>query len=135
MLVIDCSITMAWLFEDEKTAKTEQVLNDIVDDIIAIVPPIWLLEVTNTLLVGQRRGRLTAAQVNHFWKMLQALSIQLDHYVSYEQTESIHNLAKTYKLSAYDAAYLHVALKNHSPLATLDKKLIAAAQACGAEIY
>ncbi|HVV67615.1 MAG TPA: type II toxin-antitoxin system VapC family toxin [Gammaproteobacteria bacterium] len=135
MLVIDCSITMAWLFEDEKNHKTEQILNDVVADTIAIVPPLWLLEVSNTLLVAENRKRVTPAQVSHFWKTLQALSIQFDHHVSYEQGESILNLARVYQLTSYDAAYLNTAIKHHIPLATLDKKLLDSAKACGVQIY
>lgn len=135
MLVIDCSVTMAWLFEDEKTQKTEQILDDITANTIAIVPSIWLLEVINTLLVAERRKRLTPVEAMHFWETLQSLSVEFDHHIGYEYNEPIFNLARTHQLTSYDAAYLSLAIKHHIPLATLDKKLITSAQACGIEIY
>lgn len=135
MLVLDCSITMAWLFEDEKTEKTEQILNDIVSTTTALVPSLWLLEVTNTLLVGEGRKRLTPAQVIHFLETLKHLDIQFDHHMNYDQGESILHLARSYQLSSYDAAYLHLAMKHDIPLASLDKKLLSCAKACGVKIY
>lgn len=135
MLVIDCSITMAWLFEDEKTAKTECILNDIVANTSALVPSVWLLEVINTLLVGERRKRLTSAQVIHFLETLKNLDIQIDQHNNHGQSDSILNIARNYQLSAYDAAYLNLAIKHDVPLATLDKKLLSSAKACGVVIY
>lgn len=135
MFVIDCSTTMAWLFEDEKTATTEQILNDLAGDAIALVPGVWLLEVVNTLLVAERRKRVTSAQAAHFWQFLQTLPIEFDHHVSYEHSEPVLNLARTHQLSAYDAAYLSLAIQHRLPLATLDKKLLAGAKACGVKIY
>jgi predicted nucleic acid-binding protein len=43
-------------------------------------------------------------------------------------------LASTYGLSAYDAAYLDVAMQEGIFLATQDQKLLAAATAAGVEI-
>ena len=45
------------------------------------------------------------------------------------------NLARAHNLSAYDAAYLELALRRGLKLATLDKKLKAAAAAAGVADY
>ena len=53
-------------------------------------------------------------------------------------TESVSNilpLAREYGLSAYDAAYLDVAVRHGAPPATLDNKLQKAAQKAGIEIF
>lgn len=97
---------------------------------VAIVPSLWLLEVTNILLVGERRGRNSVEQANEFWEILQILPIKIEQYSLEQCSTSIYNLARAHNLSAYDAAYLDLALKYSLPLATLDKRLITAAKAC-----
>ena len=44
-------------------------------------------------------------------------------------------LARGHKLSAYDAAYLELAIRRRLPLATLDDPLKAAAAAVGVALY
>lgn len=60
-IVIDSTVTLAWLFEDEANAVTDAVLDQLVGD-GAIVPPVWQLEVTNALLVAETHGRHSEAQ-------------------------------------------------------------------------
>jgi len=45
------------------------------------------------------------------------------------------NLARRYKLSAYDAAYLELALRSGLPLSTLDADLAKAATSAGVPIF
>jgi predicted nucleic acid-binding protein len=44
-------------------------------------------------------------------------------------------LARIYKLSSYDAAYLELAIREDLPLATLDRDLRKAAKKAEVEIY
>jgi len=44
-------------------------------------------------------------------------------------------LARAYRLSSYDPAYLELALREGLPLATLDKDLLKAARKSDIEIY
>ena len=60
-LVVDCSVTMSWCFRDEATRYTEDVFDRLRGE-PAVVPAIWPLEVANTLLVAERRGRITGAE-------------------------------------------------------------------------
>lgn len=53
--VLDCSATIAWCFTDESTPKTEDLLDSLTSDRFAYTPSLWPLEVTNVLLVGERR--------------------------------------------------------------------------------
>ena len=57
--VLDCSATMAWCFPDEATRETEDLLDSLANDNRAYAPSIWPLEVTNVLLVGERRNRIS----------------------------------------------------------------------------
>ena len=79
----------------------------------------WSLEVTNALAVGERRQRLSSADVTRFFELLKGLSIQVDP----------HTAARAHKLSVYDASYLELAIREGLVLATLDMKLQAAARA------
>jgi predicted nucleic acid-binding protein len=87
----------------------------------ALVPAFWALEVLNTLLVGERRGRIAAEQTRAFLDSLRALSPALD-YASLEQIAGpVQIICRDHRLTPYDALYVELALRSGSPLATLDQ--------------
>ncbi|MGD0516971.1 MAG: type II toxin-antitoxin system VapC family toxin [Thermoguttaceae bacterium] len=131
--VLDCSIAMNWCFEDESQLIADHVLDRLLKD-QALVPAIWLFEVANVLPVGERRGRLTPAQASHFITMLEMLPILVDSPTSLKTLSDIYTLAGTYRLSAYDAAYLELAMREGEVLATLDESLSAAAAKAGVSV-
>ena len=133
--VMDSSITMAWGFEDEKTSYTEAILNAVSAGSMAVVPTLWSYEVLNVLVTAQRRKRMTQAQALRFWRGLQSFSIRIDenHQTSHSSLE-LMSLAEQHHLTAYDAAYLELALREGLPLATLDESLKKAAKAAGVPI-
>jgi len=57
VLVLDASAALAWIFDDERE-DLPLLLMDAIDRGHAVVPAHWILEVTNGLLLAQRRGRL-----------------------------------------------------------------------------
>jgi hypothetical protein len=56
--VLDCSITMAWCFEDESSEYTDTILESL-KEATALVPTIWPLEVANVLLLSKKNNRNT----------------------------------------------------------------------------
>jgi len=58
-LVLDCSIVMAWFFADETSEYADDIARKLAEQ-RAFVPLNWPLEITNTLLVGERRNPLDA---------------------------------------------------------------------------
>jgi predicted nucleic acid-binding protein len=133
-LVIDSSVAIAWCFPDEKDAYSQSVLDALASE-PAFVPELWHLEVANTLIVGERRKRSTQAETVAWLGFLAELPIVVDDETkSHAFAETIH-LARSHNLSAYDAAYVELALRRGLPLATLDDKLKAAAQAVGVTLY
>lgn len=128
--VLDNSVVMAWYFEDEANAYTTAVLESLAEG-EALVPAIWPLEVANVLLVGERRGRSTEARTSRFIALLEALPIRVDAATPQRALSSILTLAREQRLSAYDAAYLDLAMREGLPLATQDQALRRAAEACG----
>jgi len=133
-LVIDCSLTMAWYFKDEATAYTNAVRAALVTE-RAVVPSHWSLEVANVLLMGERRKRSTQAKATKWLRFLSGLPIAIDQETATRAFDPIIALARAHKLTAYDAAYLELAIRRGLPLATLDKDLEKAARASGVSIY
>ena len=127
-LVIDSSMTLAWYFEDEKTAASITVLNQVVE-IGAVVPALRRLEVLNGLQVAVRRGRITVAYRDASLDDLRALAIAIDSGTNRQAWSATLRLCDRFGLTPYDAAYLELAQRRQLPLATLDGELIRAAQA------
>jgi len=132
--VLDCSLTVAWFFEDEMN-RYAQAVEDSLSKAAAVVPGLWPLEVANALLVGERRSRVTEANVTTFLRLLAALPIVLDDDTAIRAWQHSLHLARSHRLSVYEAAYLELALRRGLPLATLDDRLAAAAAAAGVPAY
>ena len=128
--VLDCSVTMAWCFEDERTTATDALLNKLVAE-GAEAPSIWPLEVTNVLIGAARRNRISPAAANVAAQRIAALPVLFDLEGSRRAWDSLLQLAVRYGLTSYDTCYLELALRKALPLATLDKALQQAATEAG----
>ena len=134
-LVVDCSVVMAWCFEDEADAYADSVLNLLVDsETETIVPSIWPLEVANVLLVAERRNRLTQADSLQFIKLLRELPITIDYESSDRALSEVLFIGREQGLSAYDAAYLELAMRQGAVFATRDDRLRKASERCGLKL-
>jgi predicted nucleic acid-binding protein len=129
--VLDASVALAWCFADEVSSATLRIRDRLATE-RAIVPSLWLYEVANALTVASRRGRMSAEMATDMARLLVSLPIDLAEPVR-DLTEPIH-LATQHNLSAYDAAYLHLAITSELPLATLDDRLATAARAAGVHL-
>lgn len=132
--VLDGSVALAWYFRDEKDAYADAVAARF-PNVEAVVPTIWPLEIANAVLMGERRKRSTIAQASSWLSFLSSLSIIVDGETGQRAWTDTLNLARTHKLSAYDAAYLELAIRLARPLATLDEELKAAAKVVGVPLY
>lgn len=128
--VLDCSVTMGWCFESEADGYTRAVLGALADS-AAVVPALWPLEVANVLLVAERRRRITRGDVARFIDLLADLPLEVAAPVAVGDISPFMGLGRDHALSAYGAAYLHLALQEHLPLATRDHALRAAARSSG----
>jgi predicted nucleic acid-binding protein len=131
--IIDSSITMAWCFLEEQTEATAEV-RDRLDAEAATAPAIWLLEVTNVLFHAEKRGRITPSLSSDFLEVLQKMTIEVDYDGAARCFEHVLPLCRRHHLTAYDAAYLELAIRTGLPLATLDGRLRAAAPAHGIDL-
>src|SRR4051794_15798506 len=123
--VIDASITACWAFSDESDA-TAAAARARLEVESAVAPSLWGFEIRNTLVVNERRKRIRADVSDRFLRLLAELPIVIAR--SADETD-ILVLARRHALTIYDAAYLEVARRRREPLATLDRKLAAAAVA------
>lgn len=131
--VLDCSVAISWCLVDEDNDYANAVL-DIMPNAEAFVPEIWSLEIVNTLLVAERRNRMTVEQTQASINWLQSLLITIDSLTSVQAFGRTLTLAREQKLASYDAAYLELALRLDLPLATNDKQLIEGALRCQVEL-
>ena len=128
--VVDASLALAWHFEDEISEYADRVLERLRED-RALVPSIWPLEVANALVVAERRGRLSSAKVARAVELFQELPVFVWEVAAQEALGPVLDLARAQGLTAYDAAYLELAMREGLPLATQDNDLRAAAEGVG----
>src|SRR5437879_3814712 len=114
--VVDCSMAMAWLFHDEATPKTADLLNRLATE-PALVPAWWFIEITNVLVMAERNGRITPAQSDAFIADLGKLGIERDDEAPDRAFTYLLALCRTHRLTSYDAIYLDLALRRNLPLA------------------
>ena len=132
-IVLDASITLAWLFEDE---HTDQVLATISHVYLggASVPPLWRYEVANGLQMATRRQRITPDYRTRCFDKIDELPIKIDQDGLDEIWSVTVKLADLYRLTVYDAAYLELAQRRRLPLVTLDAALSKAARESGVDL-
>lgn len=131
--VLDNSVTMRWFFGDGKPqelAYAAKVLDALKQD-SALVPVTWGLEVANVITRAEAKGLVTEARSGVFLEMLEDVDIEVDAATSAHALSDTLQLARRYKLSAYDASYLELALRRGLALATLDEDLQRAAKKAG----
>ncbi|MBM3147305.1 MAG: type II toxin-antitoxin system VapC family toxin [Actinobacteria bacterium] len=124
--VLDCSVTMAWAFDDEDVPHAVAIRDDLVRS-EAFVPWLWTLEVGNALLVAEQRGRLTTTESDRFVELLGRLPLRIEATAVDRVLPDVLALGRRTGLSSYDAAYLELAGRLGLPLATLDERLRRAA--------
>ncbi|MGA7525587.1 MAG: type II toxin-antitoxin system VapC family toxin [Acidobacteriaceae bacterium] len=127
---VDASIVVAWAFSDEASPEAAAALSALARD-TAFVPVLWWFEIRNALAINERRGRLTEAKTAEFLRDLSRLQIVEK---AAPQESEVLRLARTHRLTVYDASYLELAQREAIPLATLDAALVKAAQAEGVPV-
>jgi predicted nucleic acid-binding protein len=125
VFVLDASIAAAWFLPDEHNDAADRLMAALKSS-PARVPALFWFEARNLFLVAERRERLRAGEASLCMAQLRRLPID-DHGCGEDQLSLA--LAARHSLSAYDAAYLALALEGGVPLATTDKKLAGAAHA------
>ncbi len=124
-LVVDSSVAASWGLPDENSAAAAQALAVATHESV-IVPTIFWHELRNVFLVGERRNRLTPEQTSTGLRAVGDLDPEVD---ASGQNHTVLDLARRHQLTAYDAAYLELAIRIGATMATLDARLAQAAKA------
>jgi len=132
-IVLDCSVVLTWFFEDESDPRADSALSQL-SKTEAIVPPLWFFELSNAILVAERKKRLSEADAARIIELIGDLPIAVDMDTATNALQETRLLAKEHNLSVYDAAYLELAMREGLLLATLDKYLEKAAKKAGVKV-
>ncbi len=120
--VLDSSVALSWVLPDESNPAVDTLCDRLTDD-VALVPPVWPLEIGNALLVGVKRGRLTSRDLSRLLSEMRALPVEIDSASTARSLEETLGIAQRYDLTTYDASYIELAKRRGVPLATLDHRL------------
>lgn len=126
-LILDASTALAAVLPDEDSLFARAAVAVAVRDGL-VVPTLWLYEIQNGLATALRRRRIDSASAHEALKALQGLAPEIQPPQGFGRELS---LAQTHALTAYDAAYLAVALNTGARLASNDDQLRRAAERIG----
>ena len=136
-IVLDASMALAWLIvraDGTEAALANRAFGEVSAN-GAEVPALWYAEVANTLLVFERAKRLTEQDSVSYLADLGLLAIAQDDLPCAPMQSSVLDLGRRHGLTAYDAAYLELAMRRAGVLATFDRKLAGAARAAGVRVF
>ncbi len=129
--VPDASVAAVWLLPDEEAPLADLALGRLMDE-EAKVPNLFWHELRNLLLSAERRGRIDERHANESIARLRQLPI---HCPGEPDDAHVMALARGHRLTAYDASYLALAIREGCALVTLDRRLTQAASAEGVSLF
>ncbi len=132
--VLDSSFALAWALPDETSEQADRFFSRMRGKYTFWVPALWWYEISNALIMAQRRRRLTEPDRIRVVEIYESLPIQTDIHLGPDIIRHFHALAQDHGLSAYDTAYLELAQRRGFELATLDQNLIKAARKTGVKL-
>lgn len=128
IVVGDASVAIAWLLDESAPAWVTAFWHAVVAGRVGVtVPTFFWLEIGNRLI---READVVPERVLAAIVRLEDLGFQTIEIDRSLRLMAIH-LAQRFRLSTYDALYLALADTSDLPLATLDRRLGAAAAALG----
>lgn len=135
--VLDASVALLWLAPETNPSGADYATGALLalKKSQAVVPSLLALEIANVVAKLESKGAVTEADSQRYIALLGRLNITVDQATAAHALGNTLNLARRYKLSAYDAAYLELALRTGTPLATLDTGLAKAATNAGVSIF
>ena len=133
--VLDASVALRWFLDHPVPAYANRVKQLFLKGVRAVVPALWHLELSNGLVVAERRSILASADVDQAMMDIEQIVAQaVDTDSSVVSARQAFATARSFQLSAYDAVYLDLARRERLPLATLDDRLRSAAARAGVEL-
>lgn len=131
LLVVDASAILGLALAGEPNEYSDAVLTEVVTRETA-APAIFWFELRNVLVTSERRGRISASGTAAFLASVAELGIRIEPV---PPESGVLEMARSHRLTVYDAAYLELAKRSRASLATLDARLAAAAEASGVPVF
>jgi predicted nucleic acid-binding protein len=125
--VVDASATLAWLLREADGERIKQLIFQGAP----VVPWLWRIEVANTLLVQERRKRLSEAHGTGLLRLVDEMDVEVVPEPGTRSLVTLAQFARPHQLTSYDAVYLELAVIRNLPLLTLDRNLRSAAERIG----
>jgi predicted nucleic acid-binding protein len=132
-LVVDASVALAWGLPDEISPYADAALVVAEQDGL-LVPEIWGREIANGLALAYIRKRITPTDEKAFLAAMSRLTIAVEGSSPLTVLRDGTAAAVRFELTAYDAAYVDLALREGLRLATLDDQMRKAAEKFGVTI-
>jgi predicted nucleic acid-binding protein len=135
--VLDASVALLWLVPQTNPSGIDyaDAILTAMKESQAVVPALFALELANVVAKVESKGLITQADSQRYISLLGQLNLVTDPATMVHALGDTLNLARRYKLSAYDAAYLELALRAGLALSTLDADLAKAATSAGVTIF
>lgn len=132
-VVIDASVSIAWLFQDQPGLKTaEQLFLDGYKYRRTLrAPLLWLWESANVLQTYARKGQILTADIPDLLRAFRYPRVVLDDVPDMGIQQSTLDIAMSTGLSYYDASYVELARRLGAELVTFDRPMKAGARQLG----
>lgn len=125
-MVLDASAALSWFFKDERDEIAVGMARAVTER-GAIVPPLFRWEMQNAFISAVRRKRITTELAVANLEALDELGLVVDEPILRSPFGAGIALAHRFRISAYDAAYLELAMRRSLPLMSRDERLMGAA--------
>jgi predicted nucleic acid-binding protein len=125
LIVLDASVAASWLLAEPAFVTTDILAAE--PDVPILAPSHWTIEIANTLRTHVRSGRISVADFHAIMDRFDLLNISILPPVAPDEIGPLVQFALAYNLTAYDAAYVQLALHERATLATLDRTMRSAA--------
>ena len=121
MIVLDASVVLKWIFDDEAGAESAACLKDAhaAGQEIVALPDLLFYEIGNVLAT---KTRLSEAAIAEAFSLLWEFSLERFD-LGLEEFQGGLALSRKYKITLYDAAYVELSRRLKCPFVTADKKL------------
>lgn len=121
MIVLDASVVLKWIFDDEDGGEQATRLKDshVAGHEIVAVPDLLFYEIGNVLAT---KTRLTEAAIAEAFSLLWDFSLERFD-LGLEEFQGGLFLSRKYKITLYDAAYVELSRRLKCTFVTADRKL------------
>jgi len=134
-IVADASAVVGWLADEPTVDRLEAAIRRSFSGPGMVVPSHFPFEVTNALVMGERRGRWSPDHSKEWLELLGRMRIVAEQPPDHVAMARLARFARELSLTAYDAAYVELAARLRVPLLTFDGRLAEAAERSGVETF